>query len=334
MERRVIGTRIRRSRPLSRPEDLNLRQYYDKRNEILFLREVGGLGDILMHRMMFEDFKAICPDFKIVFACPKVYHDAVRDHPFIDKILDSNEVDPYEYLVYFNTSAPCGRYEMKIAPLSDLHRSDIWSQHCGVNLTNHDMHIRMSDEEKAIGRKTISSLPGYRGQPTVAICPISAMAGKNLDLNQIAGVVEGVRRRGLLPFAVHKTPILDVIKSRCDMVSGLGLREWMGVMHEADYVISVDTSSFHCRGGMNKPQVGVFSFANGDTYGKYYTKLEIVQGPCPIGHKGCYNWSICPKISSGPCFPCGKDLESSQILLALDRLLSRFPVPENAMNQN
>ena len=41
---------------------LSLKDFNDKKNKILILRETGGLGDILMHWQMFEDFKSDMPD--------------------------------------------------------------------------------------------------------------------------------------------------------------------------------------------------------------------------------------------------------------------------------
>jgi ADP-heptose:LPS heptosyltransferase len=43
--------------------------------------------------MMFEDFKLLMPEAEIHFACPDYYHDAVKDHPFVDKIVKMSEVD-------------------------------------------------------------------------------------------------------------------------------------------------------------------------------------------------------------------------------------------------
>lgn len=327
MEKKILGKRVTRVKPLGRTKVQTLRDYYDTRNKILILRGIGGLGDILMHRMMFEDFKAIHPDFQIVFACPAAYHPAVQDHPYIDELLDSEVVNEYEYTVSFNTSTACGRYEHKMAPLSGLHRSDIWSRHCGVHLKNHNMHIRLSDEEKARGRAILSDLTMHSGTPTVAFCPISAMLMKDLNLNQVGGVLDGLRRRGFFPFGLHKSPISHITSLKFPMVSGLSIREWMSVIDAADYVISVDTASFHCAGGLGKPMVGVFSFADGKVYGRYYKNWELVQRHRDNGDWDCgpcYNWSLCTKCTTVPK-PCITEITSEEILLAFEKLLEKNP---------
>ena len=127
---KIIPQRISRLTP-------SISEYYKKRNKILFSRFLGGLGDILMHRMLFEDVKILIPNAEIHFACPTIYHASVIDHPFIDQVIDIEKVNISDYLTYYNTTSACGRYEMSIAPLSGLHRSDIWANHCGYILTIH-----------------------------------------------------------------------------------------------------------------------------------------------------------------------------------------------------
>jgi hypothetical protein len=118
MAAKIVSRRVERRSPEKIVRILNLRDFYAKRNKILIVRSVGGLGDIFMHRMIFEDFKRIMPDAEIHFACPKIYHDALIDHPFIDKVLDSATVDKSDYIISYNTTTACGRYEMKMAPFS------------------------------------------------------------------------------------------------------------------------------------------------------------------------------------------------------------------------
>ena len=76
---------------------LSLKEFYDKRENILICRNVGGLGDILMHRMLFEDFKLAMPNCKVHFACPAHFHIVVKDHPFID---GNKRVGCFVFLLY------------------------------------------------------------------------------------------------------------------------------------------------------------------------------------------------------------------------------------------
>ena len=123
---------MRKKREAKRPP-ITLREFHEKRNEILVNNEKGGLGDVFMHRMMFEDFKTVMPDGKFILGCLPEYHQAAQNHPFIHKVVDSRHVNYRDYIVGYNTCVTIAdRYEHIIAPKSDKHRSDIWANRCGV----------------------------------------------------------------------------------------------------------------------------------------------------------------------------------------------------------
>lgn len=312
---------------------LNLKEFCEKRNIILINRACGGLGDILMHRMMFEDIKLLMPDAQIHFACPKPYHDAVSDHPFIDKLVDCDTLDKNDYLISYNTTTACGRTELRLAPTPGPHRSDIWAEHCGYKLTRHNMHICLTEEEKAQGCAMIEEARDRDG-PAVIVSPISAMGHKNLKEKEIWEIVQGLRKRGLFPFVLHNYPVNEVLKNDTPMVVTQNIRKWMGVINQANYIVSVDTSIFHCAGGMSKPTVGIFTFANSQVYGKYYDKVELVQGPCPWNHNGCYNWGNCPHLQKQSFLPCHAGLNSEMVLSKVDTMLEKWTLTDSIRSKD
>lgn len=318
-----IRKRIERTRPPQAKRNLSLSEFYRKRNKVIVIRGVGGLGDCLMHRMMFEDFKLLAPDVEIHFACPQIYHDAVSDHPFIDRVLSVEDYNRQEYLASYITTTACGRYEMKQAPFSGMHRSDIWAQHCGVLLTKHNMHIKLTEEEKQEGRKLIEENRDRPG-PSVMISPISAMHNKDLLDRQIMGLTKGLHERGYYVFGLHTKPIYPFLQNDIPTISGVKLRQWLGIIDQTDYTISVDSAAFHAAGGMGKPLVGIFTFVNSETYSRYFSTVEIVQGKCPKGYSGCYNWGTCPYSENG-FIPCNSSINCEEILNSFDKLVKRFP---------
>lgn len=296
-----------------------------------------------MHRMMFEDIKQLVPDAEIHFACPAQYHDAISDHPFIDKIIDSNKIranlneeekkedpeliDKMEYIISYSTTTACGRYEMRKAPFADLNRSDIWSKHCGVNLTNHNMHISLTEGEKAYGRKKISDMRDREG-PVVLLCPISAILNKNLQDHQMLGIVDGLHIRGCCVIGVHYNPVLALTKKNVPCVHGLSIRQWMGLIHEADYIVSVDTSAFHCAGGMGKPLTGIFTWADGKAYGKHYDFILVQRhrDEDPTWTCGpCYNWCECTKEKKNILKPCLTEITAEMVMRGVDKMFDRWP---------
>ncbi len=290
-------------------------------------RGVGGLGDVLMHRMMFEDFKILAPDIELHFACPRLYHDAVTDHPFVDKVLDAQDCDRHNYIASYITTTACGRYEMRIAPQSNEHRSDIWAAHCGITLTKHEMHIRLTQEEKEEGAAIVEQHRDRHG-PRVLIAPISAMQNKNLLPHQMLGLAEGLRRRGCYVFGLHSNPIMPFAKEEVPSIYNVNLRQWLAIIDQSDYVISVDTAAFHAAGGLKKPLVGIYTFADGLVYGKYFNFLLLQKhrrfdpgwtcGPC-------YNWGNCPKTRNNPK-PCLTEITVADLLSIADQMLEKWPI--------
>lgn len=286
----------------------SLEEIVRSRKKVLIKREVGGLGDILVHRMIFEDFKKLLPDIEITFSCPKEYHDAISDHPFIDKIVDLNTD---KFICEYNTSYACNEYELKAAPFVDKNRSDIWAEHCGVKLTNHNMHITLSQEEISWGKEMLNV-----GQKTVLFMPVSAMSSKNLNDEQISQVVNHLESNGYFVFSLHKKPL------KFRTLYDVNLRQWMSIIFNADYIISVDTAVLHCAGGMNKPLVGIFGWSDGKIVGKYYDKMVLVQkhrdeidwcGPC-------HCFSSCPKTKTTKK-PCMTEITPKMIIDGFEKLL-------------
>lgn len=284
---------------------------------------MGGLGDILVHRMMFEDFKRVMPDVKLIFACPKIYRDAVKDHPYLDDVLDCKEVDTSEYIQVYNTSNACCRYELAKAPFSGKNRCDIWANHCGVVLKNHNMHLNLEETIKKEAMELVEKHRTCNG-PKVLFTPISAMLNKNLTMKQTKEVILGLRERGLYVYTshLHHTELFDHMN--VPVLKG-NIRQWMGFVYAADCVVSVDTAAFHMAGGIGKPLVGIFSFTDGKVYSKYY-KAELVQKHRDNGDWDCgpcYNWLICPKSKSNPK-PCITEITSNMILEGVDKMLATF----------
>ncbi len=306
-------------------EPLGLCNFNDRRNRLLIIRATGGLGDILMHRMLFEDFKLLIPEIKITFAIPQNYWPAVEDHPFIDEIVDSNNVDARDFLISYTTTTACGRHESKVAPFADKNRSDIWAYHCGINLTKHNMHIRLRPEEIKDGKNLLE--PHANNRPIALISPISAMKSKNMNAEQMNGTARELRKMGFSPLCIHNAPIPEM--SEAPVVVVKNIRSWMGAIYAADMVVSVDTATFHCAGGMKKPLVGMFTWADGLIYGKWYD-FALVQKHRVYtpgwGCGPCYNWHDCPKCPElNHRKPCLSELSVDDIMAGVVMLFNRWP---------
>ena len=268
-----------------------------------------------MHRMIFEDFRLLVPEIEITFACPKQYHEAVIDHPFIDHVVE--QADGENYGAVYDTSWACNRYEMRTAPFIDKHRSDIWAEHCGLTLTKHEMHFWITDQEKAWAADKVKDT-----RKVVLFAPISAMIGKNLSLQQMQFVLDALKDYRVI--VLHNRPI----SINAEQITDCTIRQFMAMIDRADYVVSVDSAALHCAGGMGKPTTGIFSFVDGLTYTKYYENISLVQlhraytsgwtcGPC-------FNYMTCPKLIyiAQPRKPCITEITRDMIVEGINKMLN------------
>src|SRR5258708_7428042 len=100
---------------------------------------------------------------------------------------------------------------------------------------------------------------------------------KNLLPRHLQHLVNELHSMKYFVFGVHNRPIETLLEMEVPTLSGLSIRQWMAVLYAADYVVSVDTAAFHFAGGMGKPLVGIYTWADGYIYGKYSPTATIVQ---------------------------------------------------------
>jgi ADP-heptose:LPS heptosyltransferase len=310
-------------RPFYVPKPIGIREFHAKRNRILVWHDKGGLGDVLMQRMLFEDFKAAMPDAEIVFACLPEYHDAVSDHPFISEVIDSRTVNPHDYIVHFNTCVSVAdRYEHDKAPFCMDHRADIWAAYAGVDLKRHNMHFRLDPTLLRNGRRQVEACRQKDG-PLVLFAPVSKMMAKTLLPHQMRAVVEALPDCNLI--GLHNREIAELTALGVPGVYGASVKEWIHVVASADYVVSVDTATFHLAGGLGKPLTGIFTFADGKVYGKYFD-FVLVQKHRDDGWDcgPCFKFGDCPKCKTLPK-PCLTELSVGELQAGVRRMLERWP---------
>lgn len=306
---------IKKKFSLKYDSKINLRKFNELKNKILILRKIGGLGDIFMHRMIFEDIKNLDPNIDLYFACPQKYHDAVNDYPGIT-VIDSTQVYFDQFGQYYDTTSACCEYENWKAPYSDLHRSDIWANHCGIELKNHNMHFNLNYTPNK--------------KPIVLFSPISAMRTKNLLPSQIKFIVEKIRDMGLEIIGCHNNKIKEFEDLKVPIKTDLNIKQFISLINSVDYVISVDTSTFHCAGGLKKPLLGIFAWSDGKVYGKYYDCV-ICQKHRDNGNWDCgpcYLWCNCKKEPASIPKPCITELTLEEINNGIIELFKKFPIKQ------
>ena len=307
---------------------ISLKEHYLRRNKILIRRRFGGFGDILMQRMMFEDFKEQFPEIDFAWTVPYEFMGMALNHPFIETV-EMNNLDFDKFGAIYDISTACRVYESKYAP-PKIHRSDIWAGHCGVQLNKHEMHITPNSE-------TNEEIKGWfqqinpENKPSVLLACHSTVDDfglcKTLTDNQIIEVVSKLKELNFQVYSVHNESLPIYESLGIAQFTNLTTNQWTSLVHLSDYIISIDTSTFHLAGGLKKPLVGVFSFTDGKIYGKYYDFVLVQKhrdnGDWDCGP--CFNYSFCPKSNTCPK-PCMTELTSDEIIQGLLKAQQKWPL--------
>lgn len=304
---------------------ISLRDHFNRRNKVLIKRRAGGFGDILMQRMMFEDFSKT--GLEITHACPYNFLELAKNHPYTNTEEISSVKDD-DFGAVLDITSACRAYEMKYAP-PKKHRSDIWAEHCGITLENHNMFLTPLPMEIHNCRERLAQI-NPENKPIVLMATKSTDdafgIGKSLTFNQITEVVHNIRTLGLLPISVHNVS-QDIYTNLNVPQFSLSVQEWMALVYLADYVLSIDTGTFHMAGGLKKPLIGVFTYTDGKVYGKYYDFVLVQK------HKDNGNWDCGPCFMSGLCpkeqkscqKPCLTELSANDITNGLLKAMEKWP---------
>ena len=314
---------------IKKKKSISLKEHYLRRNKVLIKRRVGGFGDILMQRMLFEDFKIQFPSIDFDWLVPYEFIGMARNHPYVTTLeadAANNNIDEEKYGAVYDVSKVCTLNESKF---QHLHRSDIWSAHCGVKLNKHEMHLTASKEDFFPENKATILLAAHsthnqpEGTDNFGLC-------KSLTDEQILYTVKALQELDFNVCSLHDCELPIYEKLGIQQFINLPSDLWFNTVNSADYIISIDTSTFHLAGGLKKPLVGVFSFTDGKVYGKYYDFVLVQKhrdnGDWECGP--CFLYDSCLKCSSYPK-PCLSEISPRDILQGVATALSKWPSSRN-----
>jgi ADP-heptose:LPS heptosyltransferase len=302
---------------LVKKKKISLKEHYNRRNKVLIKRKCGGYGDILMTRMIFEDFSKSFPEIEFYFTCPPPYIQFAENHPYV-KTVPIGAIEEKNYGITYDISTACRTHEMKMMQNNRDNRSDIWAKFCGVKLTNHEPHFKCNEELKQKCKEAFKEL-NPTNKPIVLFVPTSSSPdigiSKSLNQRQICEITEKLKHLGYFIFTIHNEKSELFEQLGIQQFTGISTELWASLVAISDYVISVDTATFHLAGCLKRPLVGIFSFTDGKLYGKYYN-FKLVQKHKDDGNwecGPCYYLITCPKSKEFPK-PCLTELTSDEIL--------------------
>ena len=272
--------------------------------KLMVIRKYGGLGDILISSLLFPDLRDQYPDIRVTYAPPKQYHPLFAGTglelvAYEDVWTQSTEYhrgnvrgevcEAYDLIE--DISYPCHVWENLFVAYGGVdgndgirwrNRLDMWANWIGLTIKNARTIIRLTEDERAAGRKRLQA--EGTGKPHLLFAPISAARSKNFPW--IVEMLQALNQ----DYTVHLIHS-ERLPLSGPQVAGLGLREMGAVCAAADLILSVDTSVFHWGGILGRPSIGIFNVNDGATYCKYYPTARWVQTcdtPCiNVKYRNC-----------------------------------------------
>jgi len=314
-------------------KELSIKKFFERRNKVLIKRTLGGFGDILMQRMMFEDFAKTGLD--IHYTCPSQFIELVQDHKFLkEEPIELHKIDEEEFGIVYDITRICAYTESRELEKNTRHRSDIWANYCGVDLTKHEMHLTVDPECLSFCRDSAEKINPEK-RPMVLLCTKSSAGAlgiaKSLTNEQTRKIVEYVKSLGMVPITTDEKHQDIYSEMGVMQFTPITVKTWIALVSICDLVISVDTATFHMAGGLKKPLVGVFSFIDGKVYGKHY-EFVLVQKHRDNGDWDCgpcFAFIRCPKESTSTRKPCITHLSFEEIKAGIDEAIRKWEIPIN-----
>lgn len=310
---------------------ITLKDHYERRNKVLIKRVAGGFGDILMNRMMFEDLSQSFPGCELTFTCPNPYIELADDHPFA-KAIELKDIQEEKYGIVYTTTTCCRVHEIRHGKNNTKNRSDIWAEYCGIKLQNHNMFLNARPDMLDVCQKFLAHA-NKDNKPIILLATKSTDddfgVSKSLLPQQIRDLVEKLSPDYFI-FTIHKEKQAIFDQLGIEQITSIHPQAWLALVDLSNYIISIDSATFHMAGGLKKPLVGIFTFTDGKVYGKYYD-FVLVQKHRDNGNWDCgpcFNLDFCPKTSSYPK-PCLYDLSSDDILQGFFEATKKWPVLRN-----
>lgn len=303
---------------------MDLANYCKKRNKILLNHKLGGLGDVFLSRMLIKQIRSQVSNCTLDYACLPIYFDAIKDHPLLDNIVDSKTVDPSNYGLELDISVKLpDEIERKESINCKRSRVEIWADLYNIQ-KNFDMMLKIDEDAKV----KVSSLIPKNDKKIIGICPVSRMIIKSLSHEQQENIISYLRKYNLNLIGIHNKVLPAFEKLNVPVFHDLSVKELIALIDHCDYIISVDTATFHISGGLKKPLMGIFTYTDGYLYGKHYEKVIVQKHRLfdPAWTCGpCYAKESCPK-SSLPVKPCLSELTSKDFIKGIENLFNIWPI--------
>jgi len=326
-------------------------KHHQKKNmRITCLRQLGGIGDMLMVTPVFRGLKEkYGRDCQITVATSWDYQAGalpllLRNNPYVNEIV---RVEPHEFStawmrknkwefrnvpndrppfcvidtdMVIELSVICAiteTREMKEPEGVRTHRTDIWCEAANVQPSSKRPILNLTDFEIAEGRKWCEENVG-EGKRIGVVLRAQSQArtwpySKEFCMD--------LARCGYKPVSIDFS---DRAHDHIPACIGKNIRQVAAVISNLDAIVAPDTGILHVAGAVGTPIIGIFGSSDGDLrmreYAGHYTdpRKFVTCGPC------WYNNTCLQSENARDHYVCLKRISSRLVLTELESMLTRF----------
>jgi ADP-heptose:LPS heptosyltransferase len=286
---------------------------------ILVIRALGGIGDVLMTTPAVRQLKEDYPGCSITYATDRdpgsgnVYYDILKNAGFINNIVDAKLINRDRFDKYIDISSVCLKYEHSDLPI--INRIDIFSKSIGnPRLKNPLPFYKVEESERAAAQHRVP-------QNTSLVFYHTA----SFDSKRTWPVLNQLQFLKLMNQRMPNIKILlsdfnNLIKNKqeypnCLDISSLPIREKAALIERSNLFVGPDSGLLHLAGALKKKGLALFGSIPPQARINYYQGISAL--------------TVNPKLSCQYCiykpcsinFKCMSDIRPEHLVNKIQELI-------------
>lgn len=252
---------------------------------ILAVRQLGGIGDVLMLSCVFRGLREKFPKHTIKCVTAEVYlagalMDLTTHNPLIDEII---AIEPWDMapkrtrevwnrfyagaghledeLLWtmadqaFDLNTPCVEYEWEAMKNGGIEkpRYRIWCEAADVQPSTYAPIYRIHPKERSAA-ELYAREHWPEDKPIIGLALTSCDKRRAMSLGKLQDICSGLAQQGMHVVTIDPTARLDGV----DSIIGKRVSELMALIERMCVVISPDSGVLHMAGALGVPVVGIF----------------------------------------------------------------------------
>lgn len=255
----------------------------EKADARIAITRAGGMGDVLLTTPAVSELARQFPQAEITYRTSDYHRRVVERCPGVARVAGLGEA--YDYAP-FDFEADLSWY-VERHELQHVHRIDLFGQALGVAVSDPQMHLWVSDEDRQRAGELLAPARA-KGKPLVGVQVVNPIFTRLPGPDKLRWIVTRLAQEGLYPVFLGAAE--DALWDRAgglNLCGKLDLGSFFGVVEALDAVLVGDSGPLHVANALGKPTVALF--------GPVHPSVRV---------KGCPNCRTLTANEEVKCGPC------------------------------